>query len=58
MAREYPGYVAAAFVGHSTTVTHKHYWQVTDEEFERAIQDSLNPTQHLHARPRTERQSV
>ena len=62
LAREYPGYVAAAFIGHSTAVANKHYWQVTDEDFERAIQGSSkvtqNATQHLHARPRTERQSV
>jgi hypothetical protein len=39
----------------------KHYWQVTDEDFERAIQGSSkatqNPAQHLHVSARTDSQS-
>jgi hypothetical protein len=57
LASEHPGYVAAAFLGHSTAVANKHYWQVTDEDFERAIQGSSkatqNATQHLHVSART-----
>jgi hypothetical protein len=38
-------------------VANKHYWQVTDEDFERAIQGSSkatqNATQHLHVSART-----
>jgi integrase len=36
LAAEYPGHVAAAWLGHSTTVAQKHYWQVTDADYERA----------------------
>ncbi len=36
LAAEHPGHVAAAWLGHSTTVANKHYWQVTDADFERA----------------------
>ena len=57
LASEHPGYVAAAFLGHSTAVANKHYWQVTDEDFDRAIQGSSkavqNPAQHLHVSART-----
>ena len=36
LATEYPDYVAAAWMGHSTAVANKHYWQVTDADFDRA----------------------
>lgn len=36
LAAEYPGHVAAAWLGHSTTVALKHYWQVTEADYERA----------------------
>ena len=36
LAAEYPAHVAAAWLGHSTLVAQKHYWQVTDADFERA----------------------
>ena len=62
LASEHPGYVAAAFLGHSTAVANKHYWQVTDEDFERAIQGSSkavqNPAQHLHVSARTDSQGT
>ena len=34
---EHPGHVAAAWLGHSTVVANKHYWQVTDADFTKAI---------------------
>lgn len=37
LAREHPGHVAAAWLGHSTAVAAKHYWQTTDEDFDRAL---------------------
>lgn len=37
LAAEHPAHVAAAWLGHSTLVAHKHYWTVTDGDFERAI---------------------
>jgi hypothetical protein len=40
LAAEYPGYVAAAWLGHSTEVAQRHYWQVTDADFERATEAS------------------
>ena len=53
LARQNPGHVAAAFLGHSTIVANKHYWQLTDEDFERAMcgdeKATQNTTQHLHA---------
>jgi integrase len=38
LAAEYPAHVAAAWLGHSTLVAQKHYWTVTDGDFERAAQ--------------------
>jgi len=40
LAAEHPAHVAAAWLGHSTLVAHKHYWQVTDADFERATSGS------------------
>lgn len=37
LAAEHPAHIAAAWLGHSTVVAQKHYWQVTDADFERAI---------------------
>jgi len=36
LAAEYPSHVAAYWLGHSTLVASKHYWQVTDEDYQRA----------------------
>jgi integrase len=36
LAKEFPGYVAAAWMGHSALVAQKHYWQVTDSDFSAA----------------------
>ena len=62
LPREHPGYVAAAFLGHSTAVANKHNWQVTDEDFDRAIHGSSkaahNPAQHLHVSARTDSQGT
>ncbi|WP_391580980.1 tyrosine-type recombinase/integrase [Bythopirellula polymerisocia] len=38
LAAEYPAHVAAAWLGHSTLVAQKHYWQVTDADFEKAAE--------------------
>jgi len=37
LASEHPAHVAAAWLGHSTLVANKHYWQVTDADFAKAI---------------------
>ncbi len=61
LASKHPAHVAAAFLGHSTVVANKHYWQVTDEDFERAIQGdekaTQNATQYLHVSARTDSQT-
>ncbi|HPP53943.1 MAG TPA: site-specific integrase, partial [Thermoguttaceae bacterium] len=36
LAREFPSHVATAWCGHSTQVAMRHYWRVTDADFERA----------------------
>lgn len=36
IARCFPPHVGAELLGHSTLVAQKHYWQVTDSDFERA----------------------
>ncbi len=35
---EFPAHVAADWLGHSTRAAHKHYWQTTDADFEKAQQ--------------------
>ena len=46
LASACPAHVATAFLGHSIQVAQKHYWQVTDADFEKATQ---NTTQQAHA---------
>lgn len=36
LTADYPGHVAAAWLGHSTAIAQKHYWQVTDIDFDKA----------------------
>jgi integrase len=55
LATEYPAHVAAEWLGHSTLVAQKHYWQVTEADFERATtktdsgapQAAQNPAQQV-----------
>lgn len=37
LATDNPAHVAAAWMGHSTLIANKQYWQVTDADFERAV---------------------
>ncbi len=37
LAKEHPAHVAAAWLGHSVKVATKHYWQVTDADFAKAV---------------------
>jgi integrase len=49
LAQEYPGHVAAAWLGHTTAVAQKHYWQVTDADFDRATcSPSAQPASNPH----------
>ena len=38
LAAEHPAHVAAAWLGHSTTVAVKHYGQITDADYARALE--------------------
>ncbi len=57
LAAEHPAHVAAAWLGHSALVAQKHYWTVTDADFERATKGGAesgaraarNRAQHAHA---------
>lgn len=42
LAAEYPGHVAAAWLGHSTEVAQRHYWQVTEADFAKAVQKAVH----------------
>jgi len=57
LASEHPAHVAAAWLGHSTLVANRHYWQVTDADFAKAIgseEVAQNPAQQAHATSRTD----
>ncbi len=45
LAAEYPAHVAAAWLGHSTAVADRHYWRVTDADFERAASEPTGGAQ-------------
>jgi hypothetical protein len=45
LAAEYPAHVAAAWMGHSTAVANKHYWRVTDADFDKAIRKAQQKAQ-------------
>jgi integrase len=40
LAAEYPAHVVAAWMGHSVIVSAKHYLQVTDSDFDKAVQET------------------
>jgi len=58
----FPSHVVCAWIGNSEQIARKHYLQVTDEHFERAINvppEALqNALQSAHVSPRTASQSV
>ena len=53
LANEYAAHVAAAWLGHSTAIASKHYWRVTDDDYEKAAQ---NAAQQAHAESRNDSQ--
>ena len=70
LAAEFPGHVAAAWCGHTEAIAEGHYWQVRDEDFDRAVkgacsalQNPVQPgatlnhtdTQHRRPKPRSRR---
>ncbi len=52
LAAEHPAHVAAAWLGHSTTIANKHYWQVTEDDFKRATKAAQKAAQSERAAPR------
>jgi hypothetical protein len=60
LASEHPAHVAAAWLGHSTIVANKHYWQVTDADVDHAAKSDAEaaqiPAQKAHATPRNRSQ--
>jgi integrase len=45
LAAEYPAHVVAAWLGHSVIVSAKHYLQVTDADFDKAVQNAVQSVQ-------------
>ncbi len=62
LVAEHPSHAAAAWLGHSTIVAAKHYWQVTDADFEKATKDEESTEekalQSVHAESRFDSQPV
>ena len=55
LRREFPDYVEATWIGHSVKIANKHYVQVIDDDFTRAVGETKtaqNPAQQVHAGPR------
>ena len=46
LVETFPSHVVAEWVGHSVTIANKHYLQVTEDHFAKAVQ---KPVQHTHA---------
>jgi len=55
LAEEFPLHVVTAWLGNSQPVAAKHYLQVTDDHFSKAVQ---NPVQQAHASPRNDSQAA
>ena len=62
LANQFPAHVAAAWLGHSTLIANKHYWQVTDDDFARATsgpdEAAQKAAQSLHAESRLASQTL
>ncbi|MBI2826534.1 MAG: tyrosine-type recombinase/integrase [Planctomycetia bacterium] len=61
LMEEYPAHVVCAWIGNSESVARKHYLQLTDEHFARAVQGgpskaAQKTAQHAHAEERREPQ--
>lgn len=50
LAEQFPGHVAAAWLGHSEQIADRHYRQVTDSHYQQAVQ---NPVQTVSEQWRT-----
>jgi integrase len=68
LASEYPIHVVTAWMGNTPRIAMKHYLQVTDDDFQKAIVGAesgaldakavQNPVQHAHAKNRTHLQAT
>ncbi len=38
LAQSYPSYVVTSWLGHSQAIAEAHYWQVTEDHFQKAAQ--------------------
>lgn len=60
LMESYPAHVVCGWIGNSEAVARKHYLQVTDDHFERAIRGDAeaaqNPAQQVHAEGRNDSQ--
>ena len=54
LAQTYPSYVVTKWLGHTEAVAEAHYWQVTEDHFQKAAQ---NPAQQTAARSGREQKS-
>ncbi len=54
LAGEHPGHVAAAWLGHSAAIANKHYWQVTEADFEQATGSETTAETQQGERPNAE----
>jgi len=54
LAADFPAHVAAAWLGYSTLIANKHYWQVTDDDFSKAN----SAAQQAHEKSRSGSQAV
>jgi hypothetical protein len=53
LEEQFPSHVVCAWIGNSIRVAEKHYLQVTEDHYRRALQNAM---QHLHAPGRKESQ--
>ncbi len=58
LAADHPSHVAAAWIGHSTAIATKHYWQVTEDDFAVALKTAQNAAQSSHEMRRTAPQAL
>ena len=56
LVEDFPIHVVTAWLGNSPEVAKKHYLQVTDEHFDRAVEVAQNPAQQLHETARNDSQ--
>ena len=56
LAEEYPVQVVCAWIGNSPQVAAKHYLQVTEDHFQKAVQNPVQTTQEKQCQDMSEKQ--